>query len=124
MAAVTLSQPLGQHMPETKKPMLNEALTLARLYWGYSQVELAEMLGLSQAMVSEIERGSKAVTIETLNRYSDVLGVRKSQLMFFAEEIEGEAPVRRGRLIIARKALDLLEALKPKDLDGAKAPIQ
>jgi len=111
-------------MSEQKKPMLNEALTLARLYWGYSQVELSEMLGLSQAMVSEIERGSKSVTIETLNRYSDVLGVRKSQLMFFAEEIEGEAPIRRGRLIVARKALDLLEALKPKDLDIAKAPTQ
>jgi len=109
-------------MPEKKKPMINEALTLARLYWGYSQIEMAEMLGMSQAMVSEIERGSKSVTIETLNRYSDVLGVRKSQLMFFAEEIEGEAPVRRGRLIVARKALDLLEALKPKELNVAKAP--
>lgn len=107
-------------MPETKKPMINEALTLARLYWGYSQVEMAEMLGLSQAMVSEIERGSKAVTIETLNRYSEVLRVRKSQLMFFAEEIEGEAPVRRGRLIVARKALDLLEKLKPAEFDIAK----
>lgn len=122
MAAVTLSQPLGIYMSEKRKPMLNEALTLARLYWGYSQQELAEMLGLSQAMVSEIERGSKSVTLETLNRYSDVLGVRKSQLMFFAEEIEDETPVRRGRLIVARKALDLLEALKPKDLDVAKAP--
>jgi len=111
-------------MPETKKPMINEALTLARLYWGYSQAEMAEMLGISQAMVSEIERGSKSVTMETLNRYSDVLGVRKSQLMFFAEEIEGEEPVRRGRLIVARKALDLLEALKPKDLNVAKEPPQ
>lgn len=120
MAAVTLSQPKGYTMPETKKPMINEALTLARLYWGYSQVEMAEMLGLSQAMVSEIERGSKAVTIETLNRYSEVLRVRKSQLMFFAEEIEGEAPVRRGRLIVARKALDLLEKLKPAEFDIAK----
>lgn len=120
MAAVTLSQPKGCLMPETKKPMINEALTLARLYWGYSQVELAEMLGMSQAMVSEIERGSKAVTIETLNRYSEVLGVRKSQLMFFAEEIESEAPVRRGRLIVARKALDLLEKLKPAEFDIAK----
>lgn len=111
-------------MPEAKKPMINEALTLARLYWGYSQIEMAEMLGISQAMVSEIERGSKSVTMETLKRYSDAFGVRKSQLMFFAEEIEGEAPVRRGRLIVARKALDLLEALKPKDLNVAKAPNQ
>lgn len=106
-------------MPETRKPMINEALALARLYWGYSQVEMAEMLRMSQAMVSEIERGSRAVTIETLSRYSEVLGVRKSQLMFFAEEIESEAPIRRGRLIVARKALDLLEKLKPAEIDNA-----
>lgn len=100
--------------------MINEALTIARLYWGYSQTELASSLGISQAMVSEIERGTKAVTLETLGRYSDVLGIKKSQLMFFAEEIEGEPPVRKGRLIIAEKALRLLRQLKPADPQDAE----
>ena len=107
-------------MIERPKTMINEALAIARLYWGYSQVEMAHALGMSQAMVSEIERGTKAVTMDTLERYSTALGIRKSQLMFFAEEIEGEAPVRRGRLIVARKALDLLERLKPSEPDHAQ----
>lgn len=107
-------------MSETQKAMINEALTLSRLYWGYSQVEMAKALGMSQAMVSEIERGTKSVTLETLDRYSEALGVKKSQLMFFAEEIEGEIPVRRGRLIVARKALDLLERLKPAEPEHAQ----
>ena len=102
-------------MAKTEKPMINEALTIARLYWGYSQTELAEALGMSQAMVSEIERGTKSVTLDTLEKYSTVLGVRKSQLMFFAEEIEGDAPIRKGRLIVARKALSLLDKLKPSE---------
>ncbi|UWQ55958.1 helix-turn-helix domain-containing protein [Leisingera caerulea] len=102
-------------MAKTEKPMINEALTIARLYWGYSQTELAEALGMSQAMVSEIERGTKSVTLDTLEKYSTVLGVRKSQLMFFAEEIEGDAPIRKGRLIVARKALNLLDKLKPSE---------
>ena len=100
--------------------MINEALALARMYWGYSQAEMAQELGMSQAMVSEIERGAKSVTMETLNRYSEALGVKKSQLMFFAEEIEGEASVRKGRLIIAEKALRLLHILKPDDDLNAK----
>lgn len=104
-------------MLKEQKPMINEALTLSRLYWGYSQMEMSKALGISQAMVSEIERGTKSVTMETLNRYSEALGVKKSQLMFFAEEIEGDAPVRRGRLIVARKALDLLEKMKPAEPD-------
>jgi len=102
-------------MPDSKRPMINEALALARMYWGFSQIEMAEELGVSQAMVSEIERGSKAVSMEMLERYSVALGVRKSQLMFFAEEIEGHGPLRKGRLIIAQKALQILQSLKPAD---------
>jgi transcriptional regulator with XRE-family HTH domain len=106
-------------MAGTKRPMINEALALARMYWGYSQIEIAQKLGVSQAMVSEIERGSKAVTLDMLDRYSLALGVRKSQLLFFAEEIEGHGPVRKGRLIVAQKALDILSFLKPNDVADA-----
>ena len=108
-------------MPESKRPMINEALALARMYWGFSQIEMAEELGVSQAMVSEIERGSKAVSMEMLDRYSVALGVRKSQLLFFAEEIEGHGPVRKGRLIVAQKALQILQSLKPVDAADASA---
>ncbi len=108
-------------MPDPRRPMINEALALARMYWGFSQIEMAEQLGVSQAMVSEIERGSKAVSMEMLDRYSGALGVKKSQLMFFAEEIEGHEPVRKGRLIIAQKALQILQYLKPEEKADASA---
>ena len=106
-------------MAEPKRQMINEALSLARMYWGYSQTEMAEALGMSQAMVSEIERGTKSVTLETLDRYSEALGVKKSQLVFFAEEIEGQGPVRKGRLIVAESALAILRRLKPEDAEDA-----
>lgn len=101
-------------MPELRRPMINEALRLIRLYWGFSQTELSDLLGLSQSMISEIERGSKPVSMEVLQRYSEKLGIRMSQLMFFAEEIEGEPPRKRGKLIVASKVLRLLDSLKPK----------
>lgn len=106
-------------MADKQKTMINEALKIARLYWGFTQAQMAEALGLSQAMVSEIERGTKSVTLETLDRYSKVLGIRKSQLLFFAEEMEGEAPIRKGRLIVAEKALRLLDKLKPTEPQDA-----
>ncbi len=102
-------------MPEIKRPMINEALKLVRLYWGFNQEELGERLDLSQSMISEIERGAKSVSLETLQRYSNGLGIRMSQLMFFAEEIEGEPPLKRGRLIIANRVLKLLDALRPDE---------
>lgn len=105
-------------MSDLKRAMINDALRLVRLYFGYSQVELAGELGLSQSMVSEIERGAKPVTMDVLERYSTTLGIRMSQLMFFAEELEGEPPQKRGKLIIANRVLKLLEAFSPKEAAG------
>ena len=103
--------------------MINEALRLARLYWGYNQSELATLLHTSQSMVSEIERGEKSVSLEMLQKYSQALDIRMSKLLFFAEEIEGEPPPKRGKLIIANRVLKLLDALKPneKEIDAQEA---
>ena len=95
--------------------MINEALRLVRHYWGYTQSELAETLGVAQSMVSDVESGRKSVSMDLLERYSDVLGIRMSQLLFFAEEIEGEPVQRRGKLFIAERVLKLLDSLKPEE---------
>lgn len=117
---MTPIQPLETEMAEPRKQMINEALALARMYWGFSQQEMADELGISQAMVSEIERGAKSVTLETLDRYAEAFGVRKSELMFFAEEIEGAKPVRRGRLVLASAALKILDTFKPLERSNAE----
>jgi transcriptional regulator with XRE-family HTH domain len=95
--------------------MINDALRLLRLYVGHSQKELAAELDISQSMVSEIESGSKPVSMEVLERYSTTFNVRMSQLLFFAEELEGQPLKTRGKLIIATKVLSLLEALAPRE---------
>ncbi|EDZ47786.1 hypothetical protein RBY4I_3005 [Rhodobacterales bacterium Y4I] len=41
--------------------------------------------------------------------------------MFFAEEIEGHGPVRKGRLIVAEAALKILRKLKPAETTDADA---
>jgi len=107
-------------MTNQKRPMINEALRLIRLYWGYSQTQLSKELNLSQSMISDIESGSKPVSMDVLDIYSRRLGIRMSQLMFFAEEIEGKPPVSRGRLIIAESAIKLLEKLVPNEVTDAQ----
>lgn len=105
-------------MSELKRPMINDALRLVRLYFGYSQVELAEELELSQSMISEIERGAKPVTMDVLEKYSQGLGIKMSKLMFFAEELEGEPVQKRGKLIVANRVLKILEGFSPKEAAG------
>lgn len=97
----------------TKRSTINEALRLLRLYCRFSQSEMAEKLGVSQSLVSDIESGRKSVSMDVLERYSTGIGVRMSQLLFFAEEIDGQPVVRRGQLIISEEIFKLLEKLKP-----------
>ena len=107
-------------MTKPKRQMINDALRLIRLYYGLPQDKLAELLDVSQSMISEIERGTKSVSIDLLEKYSDRLEVRLSQLLFFAEELEKEPAHNKGKLVIAGGVLKLLEAFAPQDFgDGA-----
>ncbi|WP_375589768.1 helix-turn-helix transcriptional regulator [Hoeflea alexandrii] len=106
-------------MNNIRRPMINDALRLLRLYLGLSQMQIAAELDLSQSMISEIEKGVKPVSMDVLERYSAKLNIRMSQLLFFAEELEGEPVRKRGKLIIADRALRLLEALSPPEVADA-----
>lgn len=48
-----------------------ELITALRIKRGYSQMALAEMLGISQSMVSDMETGKVQPTIRTLRKYLD-----------------------------------------------------
>jgi transcriptional regulator with XRE-family HTH domain len=100
-----------------KLSLINEALKVLRLYWGKSQASLAAELGISQPYLSEVEAGRKDATLELLQRYSDVLKVPMSRLLFFVEEMEGAPKPTHGRVFIAGRALDLLRALVPEDAE-------
>ncbi len=103
----------------TKRSTINEALRLLRLYSKLSQVELAERVGVAQSMVSDVEGNRKSVSMDLLESYSRGLNIRMSQLLFFAEEIEGQPIARRGQLIIADTVLKLLERIAPDERAAA-----
>ena len=102
-----------------KRLMINEALRLLRLYCRYSQVEMAEVLGVTQSLVSDIEGARKSVSMDLLEKYSEAVGIPMSKLLFFAEEIEGQPVARRGQLIVADKVLKLLDKLHPRERESA-----
>lgn len=106
-------------MDDAKRPVINDALRLLRLYLGLSQKQLATELELSQSLISEIESGVKPVSMDVLERYSRKLNIRMSQLLFFAEELEGEPVKSRGKLIVANRVLKLLDALSPREIADA-----
>ncbi|MGE0668349.1 MAG: helix-turn-helix domain-containing protein [Sphingomonadales bacterium] len=97
----------------TPKALINDALRLIRLYWGLSQSQLAETIGVSQSFISDIEANRKSVSYDLLQKYSQGLNIRMSQLLFFAEEISGENVKRKGNLLFADRILALLEKIRP-----------
>jgi len=71
---------------------------------GYSQAKLSEMSGVSSEFLSRLERGVKGVSLVTLHRIADALGMDMKDLFAIAEsEANGR---RRAR---ARRIANLLE---------------
>jgi transcriptional regulator with XRE-family HTH domain len=103
----------------TKRPSINEALRLLRLYCRFSQSEMAERLSVAQSLVSDVEGARKSVSMDLLEKYSEAVRIPMSKLLFFAEEIDGQPIARRGQLIVADKVLKILDKLKPSERNAA-----
>jgi transcriptional regulator with XRE-family HTH domain len=100
--------------------MVNESLKLIRLYWGKTQQEMAAELGVSQSYISEVEKSKRDVTLGLLEKYSNILHVPMSQLLLFAENVEGAPPMGRGKVFVAGRVLDFLKVLVPDELEKAE----
>lgn len=95
--------------------LLNESLKILRQFWGLTQGEAAKRLNISQSYLSEIENGSKDVTLEILKKYSEEMNIPMSSLLFFSENLEGAPRNSKGRVYIAGKVLDVLKKIAPRE---------
>lgn len=97
--------------------MLNRALRLLRTYHQLNQQDLAKKLEISNTYLSEIETGSKAPSVELLQKYSVLFRMPVSSIMLFAETMESDRkPGTRLRVSAADKILKLLEWLEEREL--------
>jgi transcriptional regulator with XRE-family HTH domain len=74
-------------MPISPSEAFGLALREARLKRGLSQEDAAALGGIDRAHYGRIERASKAPTITTIWRVSEVVGRKPSQLLVRAEAI-------------------------------------
>jgi transcriptional regulator with XRE-family HTH domain len=91
--------------------MINRALKLLRNYHNLKQKDLAVMLDLSPSHLSEIEAGSKPVSYDLLERYSQVFKMPVSNIAMFAE-ISDQKGKPSLQFKIADKALKVMEWLE------------
>ncbi len=91
---------------------MGEALRLLRIFNGYKSAELADMLEISQSYVSELENNKKQPTIEVLDKYAKVFGMKKSTLFLFAESLEIEKEKKDQKQRMAYAGMKLLKILE------------
>ncbi|MBQ4058595.1 MAG: helix-turn-helix transcriptional regulator [Lachnospiraceae bacterium] len=91
---------------------MGEALRLLRIFNGYKSAELADMLEISQSYVSELENNKKQPTIEVLDKYAKVFGMKKSTLFLFAESLEIEKEKQDQKQRMAYAGMKLLKILE------------
>jgi len=94
--------------------MLGEALRLIRVYHDLKQKHAAERLGVSTSYISEIEKGTKTPTLETVQRYSKAFDIPVSSIMFFSEALERGGPMDNARTFVAGKVVALMQFLEAR----------
>lgn len=90
--------------------MLGNTLKRLRGIYGYSAKEMSELLGISSSYLSEIENGKKKVSMDLLERYSDLFGLRVSTLVRFSEDYEDAELNNAGQKFITSLMSKVIEA--------------
>ncbi len=88
---------------------LNKVLRLIRIFHDLKQKKLAEKLGISKSLLSEIESGKKTPTLSVLNRYAEVFQVPVSSIIFFSENINSDVDVENLQTFISPKIITLMK---------------
>jgi transcriptional regulator with XRE-family HTH domain len=86
---------------------LGQRLARFRKERGFTQVELAEKLGIVQALVSDYERGKLRPHPEMLTRFASALQISSDEILGLEQPEKSVAPLNR-RFLRRLKAVDKL----------------
>lgn len=103
--------------------MIHRMLRLVRQFHNLTQTELADKIGISKSYLCELEAGKKVVSIEILNKYSEVFDVPVSSLVFFSENMSKKEKLHeKFRTIFSEKIMNIMEWIIQKN-ESKKAEI-
>jgi len=105
-ADLTLEALLARKNQNEKEETIGQRMARLRRERGITQVELAEILGIAQPMVSAYENGGLRLHGELIVALTKILDVSADQLLGLKETKNGTAP--NGRLLRKLKQLELL----------------
>jgi transcriptional regulator with XRE-family HTH domain len=92
-----------------KPNAIGRALKLTRMFHRQTQIGLAARLCISNSYLSEIESGSKPVSLELLTKYSELFKIPVSTLLVFSERLDERHFTKGLRIKAGDKILRMLE---------------
>lgn len=95
--------------------MIHTALRLTRQFYRMKQVDLANKLKVSRSYLSEIESGSKTISVALLDKYSQVFNVPASTFLLFKDTVV--EPMDKGQAVRAERLLKFFEWVAHEDDD-------
>lgn len=103
--------------------MIGEVLKRLRKIYGYKAVEVSSLLGISPSYLSEIENGKKQPSLEHLQKYANLFGIKLSSLILLSESYEEAEKVGKGNAVIRSMMIHLISGMS-KGIDLNNEPTQ
>jgi transcriptional regulator with XRE-family HTH domain len=88
---------------------LPKILKHIRTFNKLTQLELSEKLNISRSYISQIEKGIKNPTNETLQKYSEVFDIPLSVIYLFAENLDNKGFKNKAKKLLTKSSLNLLD---------------
>ena len=121
-AAIMPRKKAPQSVPGSELELPRERLSRLRKERGWTQVELAERVGITQRLVSDYERGRLRLNADIVVRLANALEVATDELL---QPKGSRSPLRRKPSLRVQRRVEKIEKLPPhqqnyllKTIDG------
>ena len=100
--------------------MIGDILKRTRVIYGYKASEMSAKLGISASYLSEIENNRKQPSLELLEKYAHIYGIRLSSLILLSENFEDAEREGQGPVLVRNMMIHLIEGMSKSigDPDG------
>lgn len=95
--------------------MIGDVLKRTRVIYGYKASEMSSLLGISNSYLSEIENNKKQPSLELLENYSKILGIKLSSLILLSENFDEAEKQNRSQEFIKSMMLRLINFMSKNE---------
>ena len=91
--------------------MIGDVLKRTRAIYGLKATEMSELLEISKSYLSEIENNKKKPSLELLEKYSKIYGIKLSSLILLSEDYDAAKKDNKGETFVRNMMMRLIKGM-------------